>query len=896
MKSHPVAPDFRLPARVRATWRGGCIGIALLALLPLAATAQTITSAVPGLLSYQGRITNASGALVGAGTPVNRTVILRVWSHQTNSTAADLVYSEQQTVTISEGEFSVLIGAGSAVSGTPLGYSEATKGPPSTTIGAAAVFGGANRFLGVTIDDGSANADPEVSPRQQMVTSAYAFRARYAESVGANGANTITALDNGNVGVGTANPGARLDVNGTLNVFDSGAKSYPGGIATEVGSQLINYGINDGRFGTAATSQAGGFLRVDARGTTFGGDLFQFSARPAGSANASQVVGISATGHVGIGQPLAGFPLTFASTVGDKISLYGNSGAHYGFGVQANLLQIHSDTVGTDIAFGYGSSGSFNETMRVKGNGNVGIGTSAPTAKLHVQGAITSTSLNTGALNLTGPMQASGSATTHTQGAYLEWNKDGSTGMTYLLNQRGTGSGGIVLGDVDTANTVTERIRIDSNGNVGIGTNPGRRFHVNGPSMRVANGADGIEFLQTSTTAWQFSPVGAATAIGLLANIGVGTTTPATTLDVRGASPFITVGTTGGTNGGLYLGNGGHGLVRSYPSTAAGNNDVGLYTTAGDVYISGNGQATSHLVVKNNGRVGIGTNNPIAPLQVSGGAALGAFFLGAKVWPDTTGDDNNSAFNASSAAWGGTTHSIVSDLRIRASALDVTNINNSSDARIKRVTGRSSGPTDLTTLAAIEIADYTYIDRMTHGAAPQKKVVAQQIEAVFPQAVRKTTDVIPDIFQRAAIRDGWVALATTLKVGERVRLIGATESGIHEVLEVDATRFRTAFKPAGDEQVFVYGREVADFRTVDYTALSMLNVSATQELKRQHDAELATLRTANAELAARVAELESRDRARDAKLASIEKLLAAGQTVMARPASSATTSNASGQE
>ena len=31
-------------------------------------------------------------------------------------------------------------------------------------------------------------------------------------------------------------------------------------------------------------------------------------------------------------------------------------------------------------------------------------------------------------------------------------------------------------------------------------------------------------------------------------------------------------------------------------------------------------------------------------------------------------------------------------------------------------------------------------------------------------------------------------------------------------------------------EVFVYGREVDDFRTVDYEAISMLNVSATQEL------------------------------------------------------------------
>jgi hypothetical protein len=34
-------------------------------------------------------------------------------------------------------------------------------------------------------------------------------------------------------------------------------------------------------------------------------------------------------------------------------------------------------------------------------------------------------------------------------------------------------------------------------------------------------------------------------------------------------------------------------------------------------------------------------------------------------------------------------------------------------------------------------------------------------------------------------------------------------------------------------KVFVYGREVDDFRTVDYEAISMLNVSSTQELYKK---------------------------------------------------------------
>jgi hypothetical protein len=91
-------------------------------------------------------------------------------------------------------------------------------------------------------------------------------------------------------------------------------------------------------------------------------------------------------GNVGVGEINPGFALNFKSNLGDKISLYGNSGNHYGFGIQGGLLQMHTDAAAADIAFGYGSSFSFTERMRIKGNGNVGIGTSTPQAALDVAG------------------------------------------------------------------------------------------------------------------------------------------------------------------------------------------------------------------------------------------------------------------------------------------------------------------------------------------------------------------------------------------------------------------------------------------------------------------------------------------------------------------------------
>lgn len=172
-----------------------------------------------------------------------------------------------------------------------------------------------------------------------------------------------------------------------------------------------------------------------------------------------------------------------------------------------------------------------------------------------------------------------------------------------------------------------------------------------------------------------------------------------------------------------------------------------------------------------------------------------------------------------------------------------------SDERIKNVVGRSDGAADLRTLLSIEVTDYSYRDVFEKGEGAHKKLVAQRVEQVFPLAVTKVTDVVPDIFQPAPCAAGWVELATDLKRGERVRLISDGAVGVYEVLEVADDKFRTDFEPEGDT-VFVYGREVDDFRVIDYDAVAMLNVSATQELKREKDEEVRALRVECAELRA----------------------------------------------
>lgn len=97
-------------------------------------------------------------------------------------------------------------------------------------------------------------------------------------------------------------------------------------------------------------------------------------------------------GFVGIGTTTPTFPLSLGEGIGNKLALYDGAGDKYGFGIQPNLLQIFAGGSYADIVFGNGDSSAFTEGMRIRGDGNVGIGTDTPAQKLSVAGTIESTS------------------------------------------------------------------------------------------------------------------------------------------------------------------------------------------------------------------------------------------------------------------------------------------------------------------------------------------------------------------------------------------------------------------------------------------------------------------------------------------------------------------------
>lgn len=181
----------------------------------------------------------------------------------------------------------------------------------------------------------------------------------------------------GNFGIGVESPYSTFDVQGTSRFRTNSDASH---VLIDAASQWSP------AIGTAGFDGPNGRIVFDET-SDHDSSALRFYTRAVGSPSAERMA-ILPNGNVGIGTPTPGAPLSFPTTFGNKISLYANSpGADYGLGMQSGLLQMFTPASGFDMAFGTGSSASFSELMRIKGNGKVGVGTNAPAAKLQVAGS-----------------------------------------------------------------------------------------------------------------------------------------------------------------------------------------------------------------------------------------------------------------------------------------------------------------------------------------------------------------------------------------------------------------------------------------------------------------------------------------------------------------------------
>ena len=439
----------------------------------------------------------------------------------------------------------------------------------------------------------------------------------------AGGASRLVINTSGDVGIGTTSPGYLLDVHANSAVISIGD-------GTNTATSISMAGTR-GVVGFDPT--AGAYLQ-----SSGGKDI----TLAAGSVLGSAPFIVKSTGNVGIGTTS---PIQKLDVRG--MAVFNYNGSSNG----GNTYIDNNGTSGAARVYGYDGGGANLFMLNANGNsyftgGSVGIGTTAPTTMLHIFNGGTSAQTFDGdningyaGSNFTIPRYTIGSGVVTYGGisfGHPSWGVAAVGGAAVGLPAIRT------LGLYTSNGTVlTERVRVDTNGNVGIGTTvPDQKLQVVGGNIvidnsqyyyakdqsgtenavlgytsasnlqllnRSANGglhlgianagnANNIEFLVGNAT-----EVMRITSAG---NVGIGTTSPTWPLDVHNAGNSV-AGIFGGSTAGAV----GFGTVSSVPFIQGYTSDAAS-------------SATNLSLQPSGGNVGIGTTSPQATLDVNGYARL----------------------------------------------------------------------------------------------------------------------------------------------------------------------------------------------------------------------------------------------------------------------------------
>ncbi len=425
-------------------------------------------------------------------------------------------------------------------------------------------------------------------------------------------ANTIQnsiIYDNGtNVGIGTAGPSYKLDIQAAAGVAIRVRNTFN----TDDAYLLAQSTLGSALFGINAVGQY----------------LYTGDAIPLLFYNsATERMRITATGNVGIG----------TSSPGDALVVYRSSGDSSGFFKSANggaelsldstngyaSLKIYASSVekwrvgqiNDSIGFSIWQSGG-GHRLYVTSTGNVGIGTTAPAVKLQVDNNTHNyIQLNSTVANVQTAISAQNTSSNNR--ATLAW-EDGTRGAYADLYS-------------STYLTITtqssEKMRITASGLVGIGTSsPSYRLHVKSAGLNSVpfaiqrnantnnifyvyedasgNGTATVEN-STGTTGVFLNSSGSSYFNG--GNVGIGTTTPysgtnVTSLDINASAyPTLALSVAGTFVGGLL----------------GFTNRITLYAPLSR-YLAFDTNDTERMRITVAGNVGIGTTVPLTKLHVVG--------------------------------------------------------------------------------------------------------------------------------------------------------------------------------------------------------------------------------------------------------------------------------------